>query len=51
MTEGYFAALAGGNAEAIAAMIDFCGGAGTYARGHPGVRAYAVETTAVNILD
>jgi pimeloyl-ACP methyl ester carboxylesterase len=51
MTEGYFAAFAGGNAEAIAAMIDFYGGAGTYASWPPRVRAYAVETTAVNILD
>ena len=31
MTEAYFAAFDGGNAEAIAAMIDFYGGAGTYA--------------------
>ncbi len=51
MTETYFAAFAGGNAEAIAAMIDFYGGAGTYASWPPRVRAYAVETTPVNILD
>ena len=51
MTEAYFAAFAGGNAEAIAAMIDFYGGAGTYASWPPRVRAYAVETTPVNILD
>jgi len=31
MTKAYFAAFEGGNAEAIAAMIDFYGGAGTYA--------------------
>jgi pimeloyl-ACP methyl ester carboxylesterase len=51
MTEDYFAAFAGGNADAIATMIDFYGGAGTFASWPPRVRAYAVETTAVNILD
>jgi len=40
MTEGDFAAFAGGNAEAIAAMIDSYGGAGTYASWPPRVRAY-----------
>jgi pimeloyl-ACP methyl ester carboxylesterase len=51
MTEAYFAAFDGGNAEAIAAMINFYGGVGTYASWPPRVRAYAVETTPVNILD
>ena len=51
MTEAYFAAFAGGNTEAIAEMIDFYGGAGTYASWPLRVRAYAVETTPVNILD
>jgi pimeloyl-ACP methyl ester carboxylesterase len=51
MTEDYFAAFAGGDVEAIAAMIDFYGGAGTFASWPPRVRAYAMETTAVNILD
>jgi pimeloyl-ACP methyl ester carboxylesterase len=51
MTEAYFSAFDGGNAEAIAAMIDFYGGAGTYASWPARVRAYAVETTPVNILD
>jgi pimeloyl-ACP methyl ester carboxylesterase len=51
MTEGYFAAFASGDVEAIAAMIDFYGGAGTFASWPPRVRAYAMETTAVNILD
>jgi pimeloyl-ACP methyl ester carboxylesterase len=32
-------------------MIDFYGGAGTFASWPPRVRAYAVETTSVNILD
>jgi pimeloyl-ACP methyl ester carboxylesterase len=51
MAEAYFAAFDGGNAEAIAAMIDFYGGAGTYAAWPPRVRAYAIETTPVNIRD
>jgi pimeloyl-ACP methyl ester carboxylesterase len=51
MTEAYFADFAGGNAEAIAAMIDFYGGAGTFTSWPPRLRAYAVETTPVNILD
>ena len=51
MTEAYFNAFDGGNVEAIAAMIDFYGGAGTYASWPSRVRAYAVETTPVNILD
>jgi hypothetical protein len=51
MTKAYFGAFAGGNVEAIAAMIDFYGGAGTYASWPRRVRDYAVATTAVNILD
>jgi pimeloyl-ACP methyl ester carboxylesterase len=51
MTESYFAAFDGGNVEAIAAMIDFYGGAGTFASWPQRVRVYAVETTPVNILD
>lgn len=51
MTEAYFAAYESGDAEAIGAMIDFYGGAGTFASWPPRVRAYAVQTTAVNILD
>ncbi len=51
MTAAYFAAFKAGNAEAIASMIDFYGGAGTFASWPPQVRAYAVATTAVNILD
>lgn len=51
MTDAYFAAFERGNAEAIAAMIDFYGGAGTYASWPLRVRAYAVDTTPVNILD
>jgi pimeloyl-ACP methyl ester carboxylesterase len=51
MTDGYFAAFTSGDVEAIATMIDFYGGAGTFASWPPNVRAYAVETTAVNMLD
>jgi pimeloyl-ACP methyl ester carboxylesterase len=51
MTDAYLTDFAGGNVEAIAAMIDFYGGAGTFASWPPRLRAYAVETTPVNILD
>ena len=51
MTETYFAAFKGGQTDAIAAMIDFYGGAGTYASWPERVRAYAVQTTHVNVLD
>jgi len=51
MTETYFAEFEGGNKEAIAARIDFYGGAGTFASWPPRVRDYAVATTPVNILD
>ena len=51
MTDAYFADYEQGNVEAIAAMIDFYGGAGTFASWPLRVRAYAIETTPVNILD
>ena len=51
MTDRYFAAFAGGDKEAVAAMIDFYGGAGTYASWPQRVRAYAIDTTHVNIID
>jgi len=51
ITARYFAAFAGGDAEAIGLMIDFYGGPGTFASWPERVRAYAVETTAVNIRD
>jgi pimeloyl-ACP methyl ester carboxylesterase len=51
MTDTYFAAHEAGNPEAISAMIDFYGGAGTFASWSPRVRDYAVRTTPVNILD
>jgi pimeloyl-ACP methyl ester carboxylesterase len=51
MTDAYFAVFHGGDKEAIATMIDFYGGTGTFASWSPRVRAYAIETTPVNILD
>jgi len=51
MSESYFADFASGNPEAIAAMIDFYGGAGTFASWPLKLRAYAAQTTPVNILD
>jgi pimeloyl-ACP methyl ester carboxylesterase len=51
MTDAYFAEVARGNAMAVAGMIDFYGGAGTFASWPQRVRDYAVETIPVNILD
>ena len=51
MNETYFAAFSSGNRNAIAEMIDFYGGPGTYASWPERVRAYAQDTTPVNILD
>lgn len=51
MTAAYFAAFEAGDRDAVAAMVDFYGGPGTYAAWPARVRAYAAETTAVNILD
>jgi pimeloyl-ACP methyl ester carboxylesterase len=51
MSDAYAAAFHGGDREAVAAMIDFYGGAGTFASWPQRVRAYAIETTAANLLD
>jgi len=51
MTEAYMAAFSGGERHAIAAMIDFYGGAGTFTSWPSRVRDYAVATTPVNIAD
>lgn len=51
MTDIYFAAFARSEPDAVAEMIDFYGGAGTFASWPPRLRAYAVDTTHVNILD
>ena len=51
MTDAYFDSFRSGEANAIETMIDFYGGAGTFAAWPERVRRYAVDTTAVNILD
>jgi pimeloyl-ACP methyl ester carboxylesterase len=51
MTDAYFSAFHAGEGAAIARMIDFYGGAGTFAGWPQRVRDYAVATTSVNILD
>lgn len=51
MNDSYFAAFHAGKSAAIEEMIDFYGGAGTFASWPQRVRSYAVESTAVNILD
>ncbi len=51
MTDIYFDAFDRGESEAVAKMIDFYGGAGTFASWPSRLRAYAIETTHVNILD
>jgi pimeloyl-ACP methyl ester carboxylesterase len=51
MTEAYFAAFHAGDEAAIASMIDFYGGPGTFAAWPERVRRYAVQTTVVNIRD
>ena len=51
MTDGYFIAHYAGDKTAIEQMIDFYGGAGTFASWPQRLRDYAVETTPVNLLD
>jgi len=51
MTEAYFNGFYGGNGAAIGLMIDFYGGQGTFASWPQRVRSYAIDTTAVNLLD
>src|SRR5471030_2429586 len=51
MTGAYFGAFHGGKTDAIEQMIDFYGGAGTFAGWPQRARDYAVETTPVNLLD
>ena len=51
MTDAYFADFDAGNRAAIGAMIDFYGGAGTFASWPPRVRDYAIDTTPINLLD
>jgi pimeloyl-ACP methyl ester carboxylesterase len=51
MTDIYFSLFQAGDRNAIQQMIDFYGGAGTFAGWPQRVRDYAIETTATNILD
>jgi pimeloyl-ACP methyl ester carboxylesterase len=51
MSDAYIAAFRNGEKHAIAAMVDFYGGAGTFASWPERVRNYATETTRVNVLD
>jgi pimeloyl-ACP methyl ester carboxylesterase len=51
MTGAYFGAFQAGQANAIARMIDFYGGAGTFESWPQRVRDYAVDTTPVNMRD
>jgi pimeloyl-ACP methyl ester carboxylesterase len=51
MTTTYFAAFQTRQPNAIERMIDFYGGIGTFAGWPQRVRDYAVDTTAVNLLD
>jgi pimeloyl-ACP methyl ester carboxylesterase len=51
MTDTYFVAYYAGDKTAIEQMIDFYGGAGTFASWPQRLRDYAIETTPVNLLD
>jgi pimeloyl-ACP methyl ester carboxylesterase len=51
MTDAYLQALKAGESTAIAQMIDFYGGTGTFASWPQRVRDYAVNTTPANVLD
>jgi pimeloyl-ACP methyl ester carboxylesterase len=51
MSETYFKAYQAGDTAAIEQMIDFYGGAGTFARWPQRVRDYATQTTPVNLRD
>jgi pimeloyl-ACP methyl ester carboxylesterase len=51
MTDIYISMFQAGDRNAIEQMVDFYGGAGTFAGWPQRVRDYAIETTATNILD
>jgi pimeloyl-ACP methyl ester carboxylesterase len=51
MSRAYSDAFRRGETDAIARMIDFYGGAGTFAAWPQRVRDYAIETTPANLLD
>ena len=51
MTDIYISMFQAGDRNAIQQMVDFYGGAGTFAGWPQRVRDYAIETTPANILD
>jgi pimeloyl-ACP methyl ester carboxylesterase len=51
MCDGYVSAFAHGRYDAVAMMIDFYGGAGTFNSWPERARNYAIETTPVNLMD
>ena len=51
MSRAYSDAVIRGETDAIAQMVDFYGGAGTFASWPQRVRDYAIETTSANLLD
>jgi pimeloyl-ACP methyl ester carboxylesterase len=51
MSRAYSDAFRRGETDAIARMIDFYGGAGTFAAWPQRARDYAIETTSANLLD
>jgi pimeloyl-ACP methyl ester carboxylesterase len=51
MSRAYSDAFMRGETDAISRMIDFYGGAGTFAAWPQRVRDYAIETTPANLLD
>ncbi|KRR16896.1 alpha/beta hydrolase [Bradyrhizobium lablabi] len=51
MSDAYAAAFKRGETDAIARMIDFYGGNGTFTAWPQRVRDYAIETTPANLLD
>jgi pimeloyl-ACP methyl ester carboxylesterase len=51
MSSAYVSAFQAGQSDAIAAMIDFYGGPGTFAAWPQRVRDYAIATTAANLMD
>jgi pimeloyl-ACP methyl ester carboxylesterase len=51
MSSAYVDAFKAGQSDAIAAMIDFYGGPGTFAAWPQRVRDYAIATTAANLMD
>lgn len=51
MTDAYFTEFESGNKKAVATMIDFFGGHGTFASWPQRLREHAMNTAHVNVLD